>query len=458
MLSELIEAATNLFEVSDRLKQMETSKRKRIADYFLKISDCLHESAEQLKNGAVPHKKWGELQVYAKDLRTAIGREIGKERTDELSRLLETTVSATPTNGEDISLIEIASGKFKGLAFTITAGQERLVSPIFVGLVMLATVSLGIWLWPRAPNTSEPPGKKAVAKLIDVQNVPSGSFNYGGSTTWAPIRDKNRPIAAAIQKAFPNFQLKYLESENLVPSSAEGMNMLVKGELTFAQTSRRIIEQSQQSSQQTVKFKSVHVATSFKAVAVHPSLNIPNGLKVDEIDGICKGAITNWQDVGGPDLDIVVFTRHMPKSDTSKQEPTIGDQCSTSNMVTVPIPQMLIQRLADTQGGVYISAAPIIVPQCAVKTLQVKNSSGQLISPYKEPFSSGSECMSRPNQVNIEAFKNGSYPQELGDSLYVVIKQNGQIEQQVGEAYANLLLSGEGQQELEKTGYVGIRR
>jgi phosphate transport system substrate-binding protein len=41
--------------------------------------------------------------------------------------------------------------------------------------------------------------------------------------------------------------------------------------------------------------------------------------------------------------------------------------------------------------------------------------------------------------------------------LFVVVKQNGQIDQQAGEAYANFLLTDQGQALIEESGFVRIR-
>ena len=38
-------------------------------------------------------------------------------------------------------------------------------------------------------------------------SAPSGQFNYGGSTSWAPIRSS---LDASIQSALPQFQLRYV--------------------------------------------------------------------------------------------------------------------------------------------------------------------------------------------------------------------------------------------------------
>jgi phosphate transport system substrate-binding protein len=57
--------------------------------------------------------------------------------------------------------------------------------------------------------------------------------------------------------------------------------------------------------------------------------------------------------------------------------------------------------------------------------------------------------------VNTEVIQSGKYP--LTRRLVVVVKQDGQIDQQAGEAYAHLLLTTQGQELIEKAGLVPIR-
>jgi phosphate transport system substrate-binding protein len=65
----------------------------------------------------------------------------------------------------------------------------------------------------------------------------------------------------------------------------------------------------------------------------------------------------------------------------------------------------------------------------------------------------GKQAKMRPN---FEALRETrQYP--LKGYLYVVVLKNNRAQQQVGESYANLLLSEQGQALIEKTGYVRIR-
>ncbi|MFM6139803.1 MAG: ABC transporter substrate-binding protein, partial [Sphaerospermopsis kisseleviana] len=132
MLGELVEVVTKLFEVSDSLKQAKGAKRQRIVDYFFKIEECLLHSAGELRQGKVPHGKWGELRVYAWDLPNTIGKEIGEEKANELAALLKATISNPPDPNDegDIQLIETAAGKFRGLAVTISTIPPNPPNPL----------------------------------------------------------------------------------------------------------------------------------------------------------------------------------------------------------------------------------------------------------------------------------------------------------------------------------------
>lgn len=114
-----------------------------------------------------------------------------------------------------------------------------------------------------------------------------------------------------------------------------------------------------------------------------------------------------------------------------------------------------LRKVADSPGGIYYASAPEVVPQCTIRSLPLGRQLGKFVPPYQEPFVPLSQCPGKRNQLNIEAFQTGQYP--ITRNLFVVVKQNGQIEQQAGEAYANFLLTGQGQQLISQSGFVRIR-
>jgi phosphate transport system substrate-binding protein len=177
-------------------------------------------------------------------------------------------------------------------------------------------------------------------------------------------------------------------------------------------------------------------------------------LTLSELKQIYIGNIVNWKQVGGPDLSITPY-RNLD-SDQFFIEKILENQAFSAHVELIPTTTQALRELARTPGGIYYTSAPLVVAQCSVKPLPLGRSKlNEFVPPYQEPFVPASRCPSQRNQLNISAFQRGEYP--LIRSLFVVVKQNGGLEEQVGEAYANLLLTDEGQALLAKAGFVGVR-
>lgn len=343
--------------------------------------------------------------------------------------------------------------------------QKNETTVLVLALLMtLGLVSIGVWWFTRESglnlgrpqqNQSQSPRQlKSVATFAQVQNVPEGLFSYGGSTTWAPIR---KEIDPAIQTVWPQLQLRYTQPISEAPGSGTGIKMLLNNQLAFSQSSRSIKnEESQQASQRGFTLKEIVVAIDGIAIAVNPSLNI-SGLTVAQLKEIYTGKLTNWSQVGGPNLPIVPFSRRKEDSGTIEffVENVLEGANFGANVQFISTTTQALQKVAENAGGIYYASAPEVVPQCSVKTLPIGRKTDVLVPPYQEPFVPLSQCPNQRNQLNSQAFKSGDYP--ITRRLFVIVKQNGQVEQQAGEAYANLLLTNQGQQLIAKTGFVPIR-
>ncbi|MUL36482.1 PstS family phosphate ABC transporter substrate-binding protein [Gloeocapsopsis dulcis] len=340
-----------------------------------------------------------------------------------------------------------------------------LVSALFI---TLAVIGGGLWWFAnrsgididfgRLTAPSEDDNSSPIAagstNFASVQNVPSGLFNYGGSTTWAPIR---LAVDSAIQAARPEFRLRYVNPTSDTPGSASGIRMLVDGTITFAQSSRPVLDQEIARAQQRgFGLKQTPVAIDGLAIAVNPNLDIP-GLTIEQIRAIYTGKIANWNQVGGPNLPILPFSRRSSDGGTVEFfiQDILANQSFGSNVEFVPDTTQALRRLAVTPGGIYYASAPEVVPQCTIKSLPVGRGSGEFVPPYQEPFVPLSQCPSLRNSLNLEAFQTGQYP--ITRNLFVVIKQNSQTDEQAGDAYANFLLTTQGQELIEQTGFVRIR-
>ena len=283
-----------------------------------------------------------------------------------------------------------------------------------------------------------------------VQNVPSGLFSYGGSTSWAPLRST---VDAQIQSARPELTLRYANPAGQAAGSGTGIDMLLNDQIAFAQSSRPITEaEYQKAQQQGTQLKQIPVALDGIAAAVNPTLDI-SGVTVEQLTDMYTGTIRNWSEVGGPDLAITPITR--PADSGGTVDMVLRGQPLNANVQVANNTTQALRLLATTPGGVYFASAPEVVPQCTIQPLPVGFEASNFVSPYQGRYIPPSQCPSQRNQLNAVAFRNGSYP--LTRNFFVIVKQDGSINQQAGEAYANLLLSDDGQQAISQAGFVRIR-
>jgi phosphate transport system substrate-binding protein len=334
----------------------------------------------------------------------------------------------------------------------ITAG---LLGGGFWWFTQRSSVDVGKLTQPGSQNQSPNPrsGQAGATNFSQIQDVPSGLFSYGGSTSWAPIRGS---IDAALQSARPEFRLRYVDPVGSAPSSGMGIKMLLDGQIAFTQSSRPILEtEYQQAQQRGFLLKQIPVAIDGIAVAVNPNLAVQN-LTLEQLKSIYNGQTKNWQELGGPNLAITPFSRSATSGGTVELfvETILGGQPLAGNVQIVSTTTQALQKLAATPGGIYFASAPEVVPQCTIKPLAIGRTAAQFVPPYQGNFLA--QCPSgQRNQINTQAFQNGSYP--ITRNLFVVVKQNGQAEQQAGEAYANLLLTDQGQEAIAKAGFVRVR-
>ncbi|MEM9162358.1 MAG: PstS family phosphate ABC transporter substrate-binding protein [Cyanobacteria bacterium P01_F01_bin.4] len=300
-------------------------------------------------------------------------------------------------------------------------------------------------------NTPTGAGSANLSTFAEVPNVPSGQFDYGGSTTWAPIRGAVDPL---IQQSLPNFKLIYKDPPSQAAGSGVGIQMLIKGELDFAQSSRPLTpSEQQQAQQQGLILQETPVAIEAVAIATHPALSIP-GLTLEQLKAIYTGQLTNWNQVGGPNLTIVPTARgDVGGTVQFFQESVLEGQSFPASVQTLPNTTAALRFVGNTPGSIYFASAPEVVGQCTVAPVPIGTSQQQLVPPYQEPYVPPADCPTRRNQLNLNAFQGKNYP--LTRPLYVVSNSNPQNEQ-AGLAYTRLLQTEEGQRLLKQAGFVPL--
>jgi len=129
----------------------------------------------------------------------------------------------------------------------------------------------------------------------------AGNVVIKGSTTVLPIA---QVTLEAYMKANPGANISLSGG-----GSGEGMKALIDGSTDIANSSREI----KKTEVELAKSKNVEPLETVVAIdAIVPIVNPKNKVKdltIDQLNQIYQGTITNWKEVGGDDLQIVVISR-----------------------------------------------------------------------------------------------------------------------------------------------------
>ena len=280
-------------------------------------------------------------------------------------------------------------------------------------------------------------------------NTATGVFNYGGSTTWTSLR---LAVDSLIQSERPNVQLRYIQPRNGPSGSSPGIKMLLEDRVDFVQSSRPLRPKEYILAQQRgIKLEQIPVAIDSTAVAVHPSLDL-TGITLTRLQKIYTGEISNWRELGGADLPITPYARSINTGEAVDfvERKIFQNGEMGSNVRFLPTASQALERLANDPGGIYYGSMATILAECTVKPLSLGNS--EMVAPYQPPLVSASECPQKRNKLNIEALRTARYP--LTHYLYVVFRQNDGSE--IGRAYANFLLTPQGQKLISEAGFIPL--
>ncbi len=285
---------------------------------------------------------------------------------------------------------------------------------------------------------------KLYNSIKDVPNVPSGTFNYGGGNTFAALTAQG--FHEAITRSHPNFRLRFTEPRDGKSGGKKGVVMVLDSQLSFTLYGASLEDEHYNKAlQRGFQIKQVPVALDMFVFFTHKNISIP-GLSIDQLQDIYKGKISNWKEVGGPDLAIAPFARD-PKS-TNLLNELLGkevDQLSSKVQLARDYTE-IIRKVAATPGGISFGGSGPILGQKTIRPLAIAQANTK---DYVQPFIDDNK------QVNTTALRDGSYP--MTRRMFVVYRLDDTIDQLAGEAYVNMLLTKEGQQIVEKAGLVPLR-
>lgn len=170
-------------------------------------------------------------------------------------------------------------------------------------------------------------------------------------------------------------------------------------------------------------------------VAVVMNRNIPvNGLSVAQVAGIFSGKIKNWQEVGGPNLPIVVFARdsHSGTWDTFKSRVLKPNKLTLIESAKLfEDNQKLVKSVASTAGGIGFCGLANV--DFSVKGLAISSAKG--LTAFQ------------PTRLTV---KTQDYP--LSRLLYFYLPLNTSM---ISREFVRFTMSNEGQAIVDTSGLVG---
>lgn len=242
----------------------------------------------------------------------------------------------------------------------------------------------------------------------------SGKLVFAGSTTMQPLVGA---LGEAFQRWYPGVEL-----EIAAGGSKVGIQAVHEGTVDIGMTSRHLTPQEAEGI-------TVHtIALDVIAVVVHPSNPVEN-LALEDLAAIYRGEITNWRQVGGPDMEIVPITRDMSSGTRGAFDELVlgGQEPTAPGLLTAVTAGDMAAMVAERPGAIgYVGFGNITDQLRAVKINGVS-----------------------PNPATA---RSGEYPLVRPLNLLT-----GPLSQPISEEFIRFALSPDGQRIVELAGWVPVR-
>lgn len=263
----------------------------------------------------------------------------------------------------------------------------------------------------------------AIMPQIFPQNV---SCKIKGSDTVLPLTQKE---AEVYMKKFPGSSLMVTGG-----GSGVGLAALLNGTTDIAQSSRKMKMDEKMKMQDAGKaFKEIIIANDALAVIVNPSNKIDQ-LTREQLEAIYTGKITNWKDVGGEDLKIVIYSRET-SSGTYEffKEHVLNKKNFAPSALLMPATGAIVQSVSQTKGAIgYVGLAYL---EADIKALKVSYDQGKtFVSP------------------SIDHAMDKTYPITRPLFYYYLTSTEASV-----KPFVDFIMSDEGQKIVREIGYVPVK-
>ena len=266
---------------------------------------------------------------------------------------------------------------------------------------------------PEAPAATNAPEAPAATNAPETTEL-RGTIEIVGSTTVIPLVEQLREA----------FILKYpgITVNVGAGGSVVGIEAVQDGRTDIGMSSRRLRPE------EILDGMQLHpIALDVLAIIVHPS-NPIEGMTKEQLQGIFKGEITNWSEVGGEDREILPVLREITSGTRGAFDDVALDGQEPTTKANVQITASEVEaKVASTENAIgYIGFGHIELDEIKVITIND-------VAP------------------SPETAKDGSYP-----LLRPLLLLTGPLSRDIANVFIEFALSPEGQQIVVDDGWVPV--
>ncbi|MFB2769514.1 substrate-binding domain-containing protein [Pelatocladus sp. BLCC-F211] len=361
---------------------------------------------------------------------------------------------------------------------TQTKHQKRLW--IILGVMTLVLIGGGIWyfFWRNSEYVQEKfrPWNELLPSFTDVNGIPPGEFTYTGERdgTWSLILSlrpqSDRTLEELLTKPRPDIEATF----DYVPVSSIDFTTVSKP-IEAVQTNTKNFAITSVLSGITDEMEKKQVAYDGLLVFVAFSKkdsNLPKALKgqitLEQLHQIYTGKLTNWQQLGGPNLPIKPYVPKEIEAVQQFQKLVLKDDpgdialftANVTTMATEKTQQLILKEFDEGRTGI-ISFGILSKTwnQCSGYPLAVVDdqkppSQALYRRQSRQPINPLVNLCDKENYLEVDNFKTGNYP--LGYPMFVVYPKDNTLPP-AGSKFAEILTTREGQCLLYKVGLVPLQ-
>lgn len=273
----------------------------------------------------------------------------------------------------------------------------RLLIWLALGLLLLGLTSCG-----------HTPGASPTATPVLI-----GRLTFAGSTTVQPLADK---IGQVFRQRYPGVELEIAAGGSVV-----GIQAVHDGLVDIGMASRALTPEEAEGIEQ------YQIAIDVIAVVVNQD-NPVNSLTMEQLAGIYRGQISNWKEIGGPDMPILAVVREQTSGTRGafdelvlhKEEPAPANQ-----KIAVAASEVVAAVTEDPAAIGYVGFGHL---EPTLKALSIGG-----VPPTEENARTGKYPLVRP-----------------------LLLLTGPLSQPIARHYIDFALSPEGQRVVAESGWVPV--